>query len=86
MFSWRCFPSQGIDTPSLPAQGEQRRSPHFNIGRDIPNATGCDRSVCGSRPSTSVTPSSNQATTVESQLIQEIQYVLGQTLRTGWLN
>jgi len=28
-----------------------------------------------------VTPGSNQATTVESQLIQEIQYVLGQTLR-----
>jgi D-sedoheptulose 7-phosphate isomerase len=26
----------GISTPSLPAQGEQRRSPIFNIPRDIP--------------------------------------------------
>jgi integrase len=26
----------GISTPSLPAQGEQRRSSYFNIGRDIP--------------------------------------------------
>jgi hypothetical protein len=28
---------RGISTPSLPAQGEQRRSTHFNIGRDIPH-------------------------------------------------
>src|SRR5215204_1977623 len=26
---------RGIDTPSLPAQGEQRRPIHFNIDRDI---------------------------------------------------
>ena len=25
-----------FDTPSLPAQGEQRRSTYFNIGPDIP--------------------------------------------------
>jgi hypothetical protein len=24
---WRCFPFVGINTPSLPAQGEQRRPP-----------------------------------------------------------
>jgi len=30
---------RGFDTPSLPAQGEQRRSTYFNIGRDIPNAS-----------------------------------------------
>jgi hypothetical protein len=29
---------RGFDTPSLPAQGEQRRSTYFNIGRDIPGA------------------------------------------------
>jgi hypothetical protein len=28
--------SRGISTPSLPAQGEQRRSSIFNIPRDIP--------------------------------------------------
>jgi hypothetical protein len=28
---------RGFDTPSLPAQGEQRRSTYFNIGRDIPD-------------------------------------------------
>jgi hypothetical protein len=28
--------SCGINTPSLPAQGEQRRSSIFNISRDIP--------------------------------------------------
>src|SRR5664279_5516018 len=28
--------SRGISTPSLPAQGEQRRSSTFNIPRDIP--------------------------------------------------
>ncbi len=33
--SWRCFLC-GIDTPSLTAQGEQRRSSFFNIDRDIP--------------------------------------------------
>src|SRR6266542_3551128 len=27
---------RGISTPSLPAQGEQRRSSFFNIRRDIP--------------------------------------------------
>jgi hypothetical protein len=27
---------RGISTPSLPAQGEQRRSFYFNIRRDIP--------------------------------------------------
>src|SRR6266702_4410321 len=27
---------RGFDTPSLPAQGEQRRSSFFNIRRDIP--------------------------------------------------
>jgi hypothetical protein len=27
---------RGISTPSLPAQGEQRRSSYFNIDRDIP--------------------------------------------------
>jgi hypothetical protein len=27
---------RGISTPSLPAQGEQRRSQIFNIPRDIP--------------------------------------------------
>jgi hypothetical protein len=26
---------RGFDTPSLPAQGEQRRSSFFNIRRDI---------------------------------------------------
>jgi len=26
---------RGISTPSLQAQGEQRRSSYFNIGRDI---------------------------------------------------
>jgi hypothetical protein len=30
---------RGFDTPSLPAQGEQRRSTYFNIGRDIPRWT-----------------------------------------------
>jgi len=34
---------RGFDTPSLPAQGEQRRSFYFNIDRDIsavgPSAT-----------------------------------------------
>jgi hypothetical protein len=30
---------RGFDTPSLPAQGEQRRSTYFNIGRDIPRPT-----------------------------------------------
>ncbi len=34
--SWRCFLC-GIDTPSLTAQGEQRRSSFFNIDRDIPS-------------------------------------------------
>jgi hypothetical protein len=29
---------RGFDTPSLPAQGEQRRSTYFNIARDIPLA------------------------------------------------
>jgi GDP-mannose mannosyl hydrolase len=29
----------GFDTPSLPAQGEQRRSTYFNIGRDIPDGS-----------------------------------------------
>jgi hypothetical protein len=29
---------RGISTPSLPAQGEQRRSSLFNIPRDIPRA------------------------------------------------
>jgi hypothetical protein len=28
---------RGFDTPSLPAQGEQRRSTYFNMGRDIPS-------------------------------------------------
>jgi hypothetical protein len=28
---------RGFDTPSLPAQGEQRRSSYFNIERDIPH-------------------------------------------------
>jgi hypothetical protein len=27
---------RGFDTPSLSAQGEQRRSTYFNISRDIP--------------------------------------------------
>jgi hypothetical protein len=27
---------RGISTPSLPAQGEQRRSTYFNIAWDIP--------------------------------------------------
>jgi hypothetical protein len=36
--SWRCFPFVGINTPSLPAQGEQRRPSLFNIRRDIPGA------------------------------------------------
>jgi hypothetical protein len=27
---------RGFGTPSLPAQGEQRRSTYFNIRRDIP--------------------------------------------------
>jgi hypothetical protein len=27
---------RGISTPSLPAQGEQRRSSYFNIGRGNP--------------------------------------------------
>jgi hypothetical protein len=30
---------RGFDTPSLPAQGEQRRSTYFNIARDIPLAS-----------------------------------------------
>jgi len=29
---------RGFDTPSLPAQGEQRRSTYFNIDRDIPES------------------------------------------------
>jgi len=29
---------RGISTPSLQAQGEQRRSSYFNIGRDIASA------------------------------------------------
>jgi len=32
---------RGISTPSLPAQGEQRRSFYFNIRRDIPNEPRC---------------------------------------------
>jgi len=28
---------RGISTPSLPAQGEQRRHSFFNIGRGIPH-------------------------------------------------
>jgi hypothetical protein len=35
---------RGFDTPSLPAQGEQRRSTYFNIGRDIPQAGHMDAS------------------------------------------
>jgi integrase len=35
---------RGISTPSLPAQGEQRRSSLFNIPRDIPFAGGFRRS------------------------------------------
>src|SRR5450759_4801332 len=31
---------RGISTPSLPAQGEQRRSFYFNIRRDIPTDSG----------------------------------------------
>jgi hypothetical protein len=31
---------RGFDTPSLPAQGEQRRFTYFNIGRDIPLSSG----------------------------------------------
>jgi hypothetical protein len=30
--------SRGFDTPSLAAQGRQRRSRFLNIGRDIPSA------------------------------------------------
>jgi hypothetical protein len=38
--------SRGISTPSLPAQGEQRRSSIFNIPRDIPAvAVGPDQVV-----------------------------------------
>ena len=29
---------RGFYTPSLPAQGEQRRSSYFNINRDIPGS------------------------------------------------
>jgi hypothetical protein len=32
---------RGFDTPSLPAQGEQRRFTYFNIGRDIPHVAPC---------------------------------------------
>jgi hypothetical protein len=31
--------SRGISTPSLQAQGEQRRSSYFNIHRDIADST-----------------------------------------------
>jgi hypothetical protein len=31
---------RGIDTPSLPAQGEQRRSSYFNISRGNPSSNG----------------------------------------------
>jgi hypothetical protein len=31
---------RGFDTPSLPAQGEQRRFSYFNIDRDISRPTG----------------------------------------------
>jgi len=31
---------RGISTPSLPAQGEQRRFSYFNIQRDIPGEVG----------------------------------------------
>jgi SRSO17 transposase len=31
--------SRGFDTPSLPAQGRQRRSTFLNIGRDIPQSS-----------------------------------------------
>jgi hypothetical protein len=34
---------RGIDNPSLPAQGEQRRSSYFNISRGIP----CTRALLG---------------------------------------
>jgi len=37
--SWRCFPLVGIDTQSLQARGEQRRSIYFNNDRDIPTIT-----------------------------------------------
>jgi hypothetical protein len=30
---------RGISTPSLPAQGEQRRHSFFNIGRGIPSSS-----------------------------------------------
>jgi len=53
----------------------RRQSSHSGI------AIGCGRNACGSLPSTLVTPSSNQATSLESQPIQEIQFLSGQTLR-----
>jgi hypothetical protein len=37
---------RGFDTPSLPAQGEQRRSTYFNIGRDIPGVSTVPAAVC----------------------------------------
>jgi hypothetical protein len=38
---------RGFDTPSLPAQGEQRRFTYFNIGRDIPSTImSATRKIC----------------------------------------
>jgi hypothetical protein len=34
---------RGIDTPSLQAQGEQRRFSYFNIRRDIPGGNSARR-------------------------------------------
>jgi hypothetical protein len=47
--------SRGISTPSLPAQGEQRRSSIFNIPRDIPQGlsevASLATTLCESAPS-----------------------------------
>jgi hypothetical protein len=37
---------RGFDTPSLPAQGEQRRFSYFNIDRDISKVTSGGGFVC----------------------------------------
>jgi hypothetical protein len=40
---------RGISTPSLQAQGEQRRSSYFNIDRDIAGSGGSRFSACIAR-------------------------------------
>jgi hypothetical protein len=52
---------RGIDTPSLPAQGEQRRSFYFNIDRDNSVQMGCSARRRCSIQKHKVPPSISQA-------------------------